>query len=265
LTAALEQQPWDPSVKSLIPFPQVLRMMDGNLNWTERLGEAFLAGQPAVMESVQRLRQRAEMAGSLRSTPQQQVTTAGQAIMIEPVSPEIVYVPVYDPTIVYGPWPYAAFPPYYFADYFDVAMVGGFGWFGVGIVVPLWGWGHWDWGHHRIDIDRDRFARLNHHQPPIGGGGWEHDPSHRRGVPYREPEIRNRFTGPAESPDAHRGFRGYPAGPAVPYAAPPAQHIPPTSESFGRGAEIRAQAERGHGSRMSTPSVPSYRGGRGHR
>ena len=105
LTAALQQQPWDPSIKSLVAFPQVVHTMDTNLNWTEQLGDAFLAQQPDVMDAVQRLRLRAQAAGSLASTPQQAVSTENQEIMIEPVSPDIVYLPTYNPWCVYGAWP----------------------------------------------------------------------------------------------------------------------------------------------------------------
>jgi hypothetical protein len=296
LTAALDQQTWDPSVKSLVPFPQILHMMDGNLDWTERLGDAFLADQAAVMDSVQRLRWRAEGAGTLRSTPQQVVTTEGQVITIEPANPEIVYVPVYDPTAVYGVWPYPAFPPFYFPGFFNGVIIGafGFGWWGFGIVAPLWGWHHWDWHRHRIDIDRDRFTALNRQHPPVGSA-WEHDPSHRHSVPYRNPGVRDRFAGSLGAPEARRALRGYPTGapaqvrptptpvpaPAVERAQapqvvrpPPSPRFPPTFESFGRGADVRAEAERGHASRMSVPATqprgmgsrpaPSG-GGRGHR
>jgi len=89
LAAALDQQQWDPSVKSLVAFPQILRMMDGNLDWTEQMGDAFLANQAASMDSIQRLRQWPEAAGKLSSTVQEVVATAGPAITIEPASPYI--------------------------------------------------------------------------------------------------------------------------------------------------------------------------------
>jgi hypothetical protein len=114
LTVALQQQSWDPSIKSLVPFPQVLQMMDSNLDWTEQLGDAFLAQPADVMDAVQRLRQRAQAANSLSSTPQQTVLTEDQEIMIEPANPEIVYVPAYNPWCVYGTWPYPDYPPFYF-------------------------------------------------------------------------------------------------------------------------------------------------------
>src|SRR5208282_3929635 len=94
LAAALQHQPWDPSVKSLLPFPQILRMMDNNLEWTEKLGDAFLAQQADIMDSVQRLRQRAKAAGALVSTPQQVVSAQDGIIAVEPANAEVIYVPV---------------------------------------------------------------------------------------------------------------------------------------------------------------------------
>ena len=111
LLEALRQQDWDPSVKALTPFPSILRMMDAKLEWTERLGEAFLADPKAVMDAIQRLRRRAQFAGRLYSMPQEIVRTAGEEITIEAPSPETVYVPVCDPSVVYGAWPYPAYPP----------------------------------------------------------------------------------------------------------------------------------------------------------
>src|SRR3990170_5995333 len=113
LEAAMQQQPWEPTVKSLTAFPEVLAMMDGNLDWTQRLGGAFLAQQPDVMAAIQMLRAKAYAAGYLQSTSQQIVIAEPQVIRIEPATPQIVYVPVYNPTVVYGPWWYPAYPPYY--------------------------------------------------------------------------------------------------------------------------------------------------------
>jgi hypothetical protein len=294
LAAALEQQPWDASVKSLVVFPQILKMMDGNLNWTEQLGDAFLAGQSAVMDSVQRLRQKAEAIGKLKSTPQEVVSTVGGVIVIEPPDPNSVYVPVYDPGVVYGAWPYPDYPPYYFPGFFPGVTIGplGFGWIDVGIVASLWGWNRSDWGGHRIDIDANRFNALNRHHPPIASGVWQHDPSHRGGVPYRDPAVRARFQGAATA-EALRGARGFPAAapeterapaaaaraPApqnerIPAAAarPPAPQnervpaaaaamrpevvrpTPPVLQSFGRGPQVRAEAQRGQASRASAPA-----------
>ena len=271
LVGALEQQPWDPSIKSLVPFPQILRMMDDNLSWTSQLGDAFLAGQPAVMDAVQRLRRASVAAGTLQSNAQERIVDQHPVILIEQPDPAVVYIPVYDPATAYGAWPYPDAPPYYFPGYYGGAIGGGlgFGWFGVGIDLPLWGWGTWDWGGHGIDIDRGRFNRINGGRPGLASGTWQHDPAHRGHVPYADAGNRTRYQGGAE---AARGYRGY-AGAAAPAAheqasprttqlhgGPPTQSYraerpaSPAFESFGRGADVRAQAGQGHMSRSSMPS-----------
>jgi hypothetical protein len=202
LAAALAQQRWDPSVKSLVAFPQILRMMDGKLTWTEELGDAFLAGQAAVMDSVQRLRQTAIASGWLRSTPQEAVSNDGAVIVIEAPQPDIVHVPVYDPNVVYGRWSYPDYPPDYFPGYFP-SVAGeplGFDWLDVAIVAPLWRWARSDWHHHRIDVDPDRFNVLNNHWPVITSRTWQHDAARR-----------DRF---------ERAARASPARPAVNAARP---------------------------------------------
>lgn len=280
LSAALDAQPWDPSVKSLVPFPQVLHMMDSNLSWTEQLGDAFLAQQDQVMDSVQRLRQRAQTAGGLQSNAQQVVDDQDGAVTIEPANPQVVYVPVYDPSVVFGPWPYPGFPPYYFPGFFGGAVIGsfGFGWFGVTIDVPLWGWSRWDWHHHRIDVDTRRFNAIDRHRPPVTSGVWHHDPVHRAGVPYHDPALQSRYPGRRPAQDVRSNFRGYPA-PSVPSTHAPAgarptprqeapqrapEVVPPTVESYGRGADVRAQSARGRSSRESSaPPAQGHGGGRG--
>jgi hypothetical protein len=204
LTAVLEQEPWDPSVKSLVPFSQVLKMMDFNLEWTERLGEAFLADQAGVMDSIQRLREEAKAAGNLSSTLQQTVTieSEGQPITIEPSDSESVYVPDYSPSVVYGTWPYPSYPPMSFPGFLGGDIV-------VFVVAPFRHWHHWDWVHHRIEIDRDRFAILNRNHQPLGGATWEHDPLHRQGAAYRVPAVRARFDGHNAAPEV-RVLRGFP-------------------------------------------------------
>lgn len=105
---------WDVSVMSLVAFPNVLEMMDEKLDWTQKLGNAFLAQQKDVMASIQRLRSRARSSGNLESNQQQVVRTEAQSIIIEPAQPQTIYVPTYNPTVVYGAWPYPACPPYYY-------------------------------------------------------------------------------------------------------------------------------------------------------
>ncbi|HUO76213.1 MAG TPA: DUF3300 domain-containing protein, partial [Thermodesulfovibrionales bacterium] len=102
LADALEEQDWDPSVKSLENFPQVLQMMSEKLDWTQKLGDAFLAQEKDVMDTVQVLRRKAEAAGNLNTTQEQKVIVEKETIIIEPANPQVVYVPTYNPTVVYG-------------------------------------------------------------------------------------------------------------------------------------------------------------------
>jgi len=112
LEAALLDMPWNPSIKALVIFPDIVRMMDANLQWVEQLGDAFKEQQAEVMDGVQRLRQLALAAGTLQSTSNQNVTAEDNIVTIEPVSPDVIYVPVYYPTAVYGAWPYPDYPLY---------------------------------------------------------------------------------------------------------------------------------------------------------
>ncbi|MEJ0065517.1 MAG: DUF3300 domain-containing protein [Caulobacteraceae bacterium] len=260
LSAALDQVSWDPSVKSLVQFPQVLHMMDAQLDWTESLGEAFVADPNAVMDSIQRLRRQAQAAGKLRSNAQEVVSEQDGQILIAPAVAQTVYVPDYDPGVVYGDWAYPDDPPDNFPNDFGPCAYDDFGycWFDVGIYAPFWGWGRWDWAGHRIDIDRGRYAGLNHGRQPFGGV-WAHDPSHRQGVPYHSPAMRDRLQGAAARPDT-AAARGYPSDEAA--RAPSIARAPPEFESYGPGDDARTAAERGASSRGSMSNGGS-RGGFG--
>ena len=166
LAQAVDQQPWDPSVKALTAFPSVLGNMDKNLSWTSSLGDAYYNQQQDVADAIQEMRQKAQEAGNLKDTPQQTVTTQGSTVVIEPANPEVVYVPAYDPWLVYGD-PLVAWPGWYpypgiwyggpylsFGAGFGIGFFGGYG----------WGWRHWgyDW-HDRYPVhDRERYySRSN--------------------------------------------------------------------------------------------------------
>ncbi len=234
LAAALDPQPWDPSVKSLVPYPQVLKMMSDQLDWTQRLGDAFLAQQADVMASVQRLRKRAEGAGTLKTTEQQTVVvqpaasgpTTEQAIVIQPTNPEVVYVPTYNPATVYGSWPYPAYPPPYYPpppayypgyDPGSALMAGvGFG-LGVASIAALSGCCNSNWGGGNVNINASRYNTINGAnirsgratQLPANASNWRHDPSHRGGVAYRDPGSRQAYQRGARPAAATRDFRGY--------------------------------------------------------
>lgn len=179
LAKAADTQPWDNSVKALVQFPPVLAMMDKNLSWTSSLGEAYMNDSQAVMGAVQQMRGQAQRAGNLKSTPQQNVTDEGQTIAIEPAEPDVVYVPEYDPWLVYGA-PLAFYP-----DWVTVPglFIDGPGiYFGLGIGIGIfggygWGWHHWgaDWHHHGIVYNHSPYAS---HSPTFRGhhgpGGFGH-------------------------------------------------------------------------------------------
>jgi hypothetical protein len=208
LTAALEKQKWDPSVKSLVNFPDVLQMMNDKLDWTQQLGDAFLAQQQDVMKSVQKLRGKAHAEGNLKTTKEQKVVVEKetQTIIIEPANPQVVYVPTYNPTVVYGVWPYPAYPPYYAYPPGYAAGAAAFG-FASGVAVgAAWGyaWGHSNWNGGNVDIDVNRNANINNNidrskyqgkgqVDQSGKGKWNHDPSHRQGVAYRDSSTAQKF------------------------------------------------------------------------
>jgi hypothetical protein len=207
LTKALEAQDWDPSVKSLVNFPQVLTMMSEKLDWTQKLGDAFLADQKKVLDTVQSLRTKAQASGNLKTTKEQTVIVEEKIIKIEPANPQVIYVPTYNPTVVYGAWPYPAYPPYY---YYPPGYVAGSAfWFAAGVGLGMaWGyaWGNCNWHGGDIDIDVNRNFNSNRNidrgkyaqnLPARGGeagkGNWQHNPDHRKGVSYRDQGTAQKF------------------------------------------------------------------------
>jgi hypothetical protein len=203
LTAALEKQPWDPSVKSLVNFPQVLTMMSEKLDWTQKLGDAFLAQEQDVMKSVQTLRAKAEASGNLKTTKEQKVIVEKETIIIQPANPQIVYVPTYNPTVVYGVWAYPAYPP---VPYYPPGYVASTAFtFAAGVAVgAAWGyaWSNCNWhgGSINYNINRNininnninRGAYASHYQG--GKGTWQHSPAHRGGVAYGDRATANRYS-----------------------------------------------------------------------
>ena len=170
LNAELDKKDWDLSVKALVPFPQVLAMMDEHLDWTTKLGEAFLAQQSEVMARIQGMRSKAYAKGNLKTTEQQKVVVKGEDIEIQPSNPEVVYVPYYDPMSVYGDWWWPGYLPYaYFPFWGPFFAWGPFG-FGIGIGVgPYWGggWGSWNWGGGYANLNRNRNVNINRNDPSI--------------------------------------------------------------------------------------------------
>jgi hypothetical protein len=231
LAQALVAQSWDPSVKSLVPFADVLGMMSDQLDWTQQLGDAVLAQQDDVMNAVQALRGRAQAAGQLRSGPQQTVTVVQnvapaaatptvrappQVITIEPARPEQVAVPVYNPSVVYGAWPYPAYPPAYYPPppsygLGDALLTGMAFAGGVAVVGSLWGWARPGWGGGNVDVDVNRYNNINVNRAQINNTQWQHDVSHRHGTAYQNQQVNDRFRGTqggASQAGSREQFRG---------------------------------------------------------
>jgi hypothetical protein len=219
----INTKPWDPSVQSLVAFPQVLAQMMQHPDWVQNVGDAFLAQPDDVMASVQRLRTQAKAAGNLSSTSQQKVTeqaappgSSGSPtiIQIEPADPQVVYVPSYNPTVVYGTWPYPAYPPTYwpppYGYYPGQALAAGLA-FGAGIAITGALWGGFNWGHGDVNVNVNRYNSVNNVNNRMNGNGnqrWNHNADNRRGTPYRDQGSRQRYDqgrGGAQQREAYRG------------------------------------------------------------
>ena len=203
LMAAAKDKDWDPSVKAMLEFPDVLLMMDEKIEWTEKLGDAFLDQQRDVMESVQRLRRKAEESGNLKTTKEQKVIVEQETkvIVIEPANPQVVYVPAYNPTVVYGAWPYPAYPPYPVYPYGYVATAAFSFAAGVAIGAAWGGYGGWGcgWGHNEININNsthNNFTKNNYNRPQQyqnKGQNWQHNPEHRGNAQYRNQATAQKY------------------------------------------------------------------------
>ena len=193
LKTEVEKQAWDDSVKALTSTADVLSMMSDKVDWTKNLGDAVLAQQPDVMDAIQRLRTKAYDNKKLVTTKQQKVSVqtqeSKQVIVIESADPNTIYVPYYDPATVYGAWPYAAYPPYYFGypSYIGAGVIAAGLAFGTAWAIGRWGnyWGGGaNWGNRNVYV--------NHRNTNINTG-WQHNPSHRQGVRYNNANVQQRF------------------------------------------------------------------------
>jgi len=222
LVDAVEKQPWDPSVQAMAVVPDALKRLTDDIQWTTDLGNAFLAQQSDVMEAVQRMRAKAEGKGNLKSNEQMKVETkvveSKSVIVIEQANPQVVYVPSYDPVVVYGA-PAYPYPPIYYPPpgYYAAGMAISFG---VGMMVGAainggWGWGCGWGGNNNVTINNNnnfnRNSNINggnrnninngnrpSNQPARGGAGgnnWQHNPQHRGGTPYSNKATANKFGG----------------------------------------------------------------------
>jgi hypothetical protein len=215
LADAVAKQPWDPSIQAMAALPDVVKRLADDIQWTTDVGNAFLAQQSDVMDAVQRMRKKAQDTGNLKSTEQQKVETKvienKSVIVVEQANPQVLYVPSYDPVVVYGP-PIYPYPPIYYppAGYYAAGMAISFG---VGLAIGAawgggWGWGCGWGGNNNININNNNnFIRNSNigggNRNNIGGGNlggnasWKHNPEHRGGAPYRDRATADRFGGAA--------------------------------------------------------------------
>jgi hypothetical protein len=279
LMAAAKDKDWDPSVKAMLEFPDVLLMMNEKLEWTQKLGDAFLSQQKDVMASAQRLRQKAYESGNLKTTKEQKVIVEEQTkvIVIEPANPQVVYVPTYNATVVYGVWAYPAYPPYPVYVYPYGAGLA----FAAGVAIGA-AWGGWGcgWGNNEININNSRhnnFTKNNYNRPEQyqnKGQNWKHNPEHRKGAQYRDQSTAQKFgqqrsgsgarasTSDARGYDRGSGERGG-AGPQTSDRSRGGGRENALSGS-GRGGSERASSFRGQESRSSASrSSGGSRGGGG--
>jgi uncharacterized membrane protein YgcG len=236
LDMALQDKSWDVSVKSLCHFPDVLAMMSDKLTLTNEMGNAFLSQQEQVMNTIQNLRAKAQAQGNLVSTDKQKVLVQEGDISIEPVTPDVVYVPAYNPCWVYGPWWYPACAPLWF--WYPGIVVGAGFFFGPPFFIgSLDGWCGFHWHRREMFVDVNKTFAV--HRPGISrmhGGTevWQHNPVHRRGIAYRNPETARRF-GQIGRPgvEARREFRGFTA-PGGRSAGTATGIVPQTRPNAGR-------------------------------
>lgn len=259
LGQAVDQQPWDPSVKALAAFPSVLGNMDKNLSWTSSLGDAYYNQEQEVMDAIQVMRQKAQQAGNLKNTPQQTVTTQGSTIAIQPAAPDVVYVPAYNPWVVYG-YPIVAWPGWYpypgiwfGGPYLSFGVGFGIGWFG----GFGWGWHHWgfDWHNHYAIYNHNRYysnSRTFYNRNTYYRGGGAHGGNNAHGYAANRPpnagggrgsEVFNRPGGTAKPFEGNNhAARGY--------AAPHGQSGTHSSafSGYDHGGETRTYSSRGSSS-----------------
>jgi uncharacterized protein DUF3300 len=224
----VENEPWDPSVMSMVGFPEVLITLGDKTDWVKNMGDAFLAQPADVMDSVQRLRAQAQKAGNLKSNEQIKVSTEAaqppttvvqqsapppQVIVIEPAQPSVVYVPAYNPAVVYGVWPYPAYPPYYYPPppgyWFSRTVAAGIAW-GIGIGVTNALWGGCNWGRGDVNINVNRYNNINTNNRIDANSNrtnWNHNPEHRQSAYRGGEQTRQNLNGKYESGNREQ-YRG---------------------------------------------------------
>ncbi len=200
---AVDDQDWDPSVKALVAFPDLLRRMSEDLDWTQQLGDAFLADEGRVMDHVQLLRNKAYAAGNLDKMEHVKVVREERVITIEPSVEQVVYVPAYDTRVVYGNWWWAGYPPVYWYYPNSYVYVSGFYWSSGIYLGSSFYYSGCRW-HDRRVVVVDRHYRPRHYSNRYIASyrearPWSHNPVHRRGVAYYDRPTSDRYHSSRES------------------------------------------------------------------
>ncbi len=268
LADAVAKQPWEPAVQSMAAFPDAVKRLAEDIQWTADLGNAFLAQQSDVMDAVQRMRKKAKDNNALASTEQQKVETkvveTKQVIVIEPAKPEVIYVPSYSPTYVYGP-PVYPYPPIYYPPYTPGAA---FFSFSMGVMIgAAWGgaWGHCGWGHNDINVNvnnnYNRNANINRNTNVnanrSGANSWQHNSQHRGGAPYADKATASKYGGTARGDS----LSSRQASAGQQQARSGASSANRASAGGGGGDRIGGREVGGGSSRPSPSSSSSSRGG----
>jgi Protein of unknown function (DUF3300)/Caspase domain len=223
LEDAMQKQTWDASVKALAAVPQVLAMMSDKIDWTQSLGDAYLVQPDDVAAAIQRLRLKAEAGGNLRSSNQQRVKRVRapqpiivegrpepEYIVIEPIDSGIIYVPIYDPFLVYGVWVYPGYRPFFWhpQGYVVAGPIG----FGAPFVVGAALWAHFNWESRHVERDILNYNKFNHTNIVNNAANqtWQHDPLHRGNIPYSNAALQQKFgkLGPNGNADLNQGLKG---------------------------------------------------------
>ena len=233
LTKALESQSWDPSVKSLVNFPQVLTMMNEKLDWTQKLGDAFLAQQKPVMDTIQSLRAKAQAAGNLKTTKEQTVIVEEKIIKIEPANPQVIYVPTYNPTVVYGAWAYPAYPPYYYYPPGYVAATSAFA-FASGVALgAAWGyaWGNTNYNSGNVNINNSQNININNN-------------INRQNYSSQTVQQRYNQATPSQQVQARQAYRGHTGSALTPNEQQQAQQRAQQAQQQNTGQQAQQQQNR---------------------
>ena len=277
LADAVAKQPWDPSIQSMAAVPELVKRLSDDIQWTTQLGDAFLDQQSEVMDAVQRMRKKAEDKGALKSNEQQKVETkvieSKETIIIQQSNPEVVYVPSYNPTVVYPP-PVYPYPPVYYPPYYPGAALVTFG-VGMAMGAAIWGGSccgcGWGGGNNTVNINNNnnfnRNTNVNRGQGggnrgQGGGGNWQHNSQHRGGAPYSNKGTANKYGGSTRGES--RGSQGASARQQGAGGRGGGAGAGPSASTANRGGGAGAGAgasSRGGGAGAGPSASASSRGG----